>query len=270
MAVFLQERKQTAIFLGIEGPTMSAFTDAFAGLVRVAGTGRSYLRSEVMTPGGLDTDETMARPFGTGLDFERTVAVPDQGTDGPVEAKLSLRVIHATGTGASDNTEPTPFDGLFVRMRLDWTTSGGDEHVSAASYLMSADKLAQMDTAPDLDAKYAGVQIDEGTDPDAMAEIFGRSMGDTISASSLFGAMWNQGFPGDITDYLSESEEDVATLRARFETNTGYQEMIIKLVQEAEPDLACMLIDNEMGVPLPEEIVKVWQWVKRQPDLATA
>ena len=222
---------------------MSSVKDAYQALLAVAAIGRPYRFDQVYAGYSVSPEEE-AGVIGTGCDFTLTTPVLDRDTsaNATVDGTAELRVLRLTNKG---NLR------LLVRIRLTWTTSAGDTHVSFAVYEITPEAAARLAVMPEVEESgidYGALPADER---DAAAF---RALMEAGDEAEHYNAIWLQTYPGEEVEYLGPDEA------------TGeYHSAAIEAAKQAAPELLCMLSDMDMGSVEPREISLINAWVQRQP-----
>lgn len=225
---------------------MTEVMDAYDGLLAIARQGRAFRYDEVYGPPY--THEKPDRRFGSGFDFEMFVEVPDIFEGQNVEATVVLRVIN------------TSQESLFLRCRLTWIASDGKSYQSSAVYDISRDAAGQLALeVKEADRLVSQDDFPEGEDQEALERMLA-TMLELDTEAEAYKAVWHQSVTG-------ADENEVATDEELDRCNE-YHAMVIVHLQDAGIDVACMLSDSEAGEVLPEELGKLYDWVKTRPEVA--
>jgi hypothetical protein len=231
-------------------PADSPVMRAYEQMLRFATTGRIYTYGEVFRGEEYSADTEV----GTGYDFERTVRVMDRGRTSTVDGKVSFRILRLTHLDAAGT--------LFLRARLTWTTSKGEEHESFASYDLRdrtarALALQYATGAPELDAGQIISDYDEhpAEHDDSVSRLLTDAM-EALNNARPYRADWHQGYPYS-PEFMPEGYD--------FTDMLEYHGDAVIAVQQSEPVL-CMLADLDLGAVHPNELVLLYTWLLQQPE----
>lgn len=211
----------------------------------------------------------------THLESHRSLSVPDDDTDGQVSAEAWLR-IHATD------------DAVVVDTLLEWKTSAGTKHRSAATCHLTAAAVAE------LAARRPNYPRLKGPTEEIVF---------LLKEATRFRASWNQDFAGSQPEDLAEAqwlvsiawlwlkearraESNAKAARLRLSDTAAanlrdaqaewaiakarvlkmiasgkYHEKVVSLAKDREPGMLCLLSTADVGLLGPGDIVKLSEWV---------
>jgi hypothetical protein len=239
---------------------MTDVMTAYTTLLELAAAGRAYVDGEVFNP--VPTEENDPRRttvVGHGFDFERTMPVVDRTTDQPVNGTAKLRVLHLT---KGEELK------LFLRARLEWTTSTGDEHASYACYQITATAAAQL-AAKEPEDPSAAENFDPAAEP--TPEEYDAALGalfEAVNDAVTYEAVWQQTFPGSDNINFNAMFELTDAEQEALATASKYHEKAVVAAKAAEPQLLGMLAFMDMGDVGPAELGQLLEWVTAQPEVA--
>jgi hypothetical protein len=199
-------------------------------------------------------------PVGHGHDFTRKLRLPTMVGQDAVEATASFRVLWLTYKEVPE---------LFVRTRLEWTSSEG-KHTSFAAYYLTEEVVrthmaAAYDNPPptpqlsfdvddptafeDMSKEQLQAVLDEGMD----------LMIEQAKRDAPYHASWRQTVPTSGDPEIGEA------MIGQYGNSHGASVMAAKNV---EPDMLCMLSDSDMGSVDVDELIRLANWVSAQPEVA--
>jgi hypothetical protein len=218
--------------------------EAFDGLAAFAATGSAFTNAMIfrIPPPDADPEEVVAN----GYVLTRALDVPDRDRDGTVPAVATVRVLRK-------------HDGsLLLRARVEWTTSAGAHHAAQAAYAIESAANAQ-----------AGSDV-MATQRLGMPRA--EAIGTGASAIIDYGATWRQEYPGALDDDYGFEElleqENARTLEERHTTalTEEYHKQVVVALGANHPEMLCMLSESVLGSVHPDELDKVFGWVRQQPE----